>query len=146
MSAAFEPQVIAFCCRHCAYAAADLAGGARLAYPPAVKIVELPCTGRADPLHLLHAFEDGADGVLVAGCLPGNCHYLKGNLHARQRVAHLAGLLDEIGIGGARVRMVNMSAAMGGKFAEQAAALVATVLALGPSPLRRETANQEDAA
>ena len=94
MSEPFEPQVIALCCRHCAYAAADLAGGARLAYPPALKVIELPCTGRTDPLDVLRAFEAGADGVLVAGCLPGNCHYLKGNLHARQRIEHIAGLLD----------------------------------------------------
>ncbi len=147
MSQEFEPQVVAFCCRHCAYAAADLAGGSRFSYPSAVKIVELPCTGRADPLHLLRAFEDGADGVLVAGCLPGNCHYLKGNLHARQRVEHVAGLLDQIGIGGERVRMVNMSAAMGGKFAADATALVEVVRALGPSPLRRAApVNEEDAA
>lgn len=63
----FEPQIVAFCCRHCAYAAADLAGGLRLSYPPAVKVVEVPCTGRVDVLHLLRAFEDGADGVIVAG-------------------------------------------------------------------------------
>lgn len=148
MSEQFTPRVIAFCCRHCAYAAADLAGGSRLSYPPGIRIVELPCTGRADPLHLLHAFEDGADGVLVAGCLPGNCHYLKGNLYARKRVEHLSELLDAIGIGGERVRMVNMSAAMGGKFAEEASALVETVAALGPNPLGRTAprVEKEDAA
>lgn len=128
-------EVVAFCCRHCAYAAADLAGGARLSYPTALKIIELPCTGRVDVLHILHAFEAGADGVLIAGCLPGTCHYLKGNLHARQRVDHIRGLLEEIGLGSERLRMVNISAAMGARFSELATELVETVEALGPSPL-----------
>ena len=98
MSATFEPEVVAFCCRHCAYAAADLAGSARQAYPTAVKVIELPCTGRIDIINLLHAFENGADGVLIAGCLEGKCHYLKGNLHARQRVRHVQKLMDDIGL------------------------------------------------
>lgn len=130
----FEPQIVAFCCRHCAYAAADLAGSTRLRYPTSLKIVELPCTGRADMLHLLRTFEDGADGVLVAGCLPGTCHYIKGNLHARQRVDYVRGLLAEIGIESDRLRMVNVSAAMGARFAELATELVETVQKLGPNP------------
>lgn len=135
-----QPEVVAFCCRHCAYAAADLAGGARLGYPTALKIVELPCTGRVDVLHVLRAFEDGADGVLVAGCLEGACHYQKGNLHARQRVSHVRELLDEIGLGAERLRMVNISAAMGAQFAAHATELVETVVALGPSPVERPAA------
>jgi coenzyme F420-reducing hydrogenase delta subunit len=130
----FEPQIVAFCCRHCAYAAADLAGSTRLRYPTSLKIVELPCTGRADMLHLLRTFEDGADGVLVAGCLPGTCHYIKGNLHARQRVDYVRGLLAAIGLDSERLRMVNVSAAMGGRFAELATELVETVQKLGPNP------------
>ena len=98
MSAAFQPEVIAFCCRHCAYAAADLAGGTRAPYPTAIKIVELPCTGRIDVVNVLHAFEEGADGVLIAGCLSGKCHYIKGNLYARQRVDYVRSLLREIGL------------------------------------------------
>jgi coenzyme F420-reducing hydrogenase delta subunit len=134
-AAAFEPNVIAFCCRHCAYAAADLAGGSRLSYSPALKIVELPCTGRVDVLHVLRTFEDGADGVLVAGCLPGRCHYLTGNLHARQRVDYLGGLLADIGIEAARLRMINVSAAMGSQFAEMASELIDRIVELGPSPV-----------
>jgi F420-non-reducing hydrogenase iron-sulfur subunit len=133
----FVPEVVAFCCRHCAYAAADLAGGKRHAYPSAIKIVELPCTGRIDVVNILHAFEDGADGVLVAGCLPGSCHYIKGNLYARQRMDYIHGLLRDIGLEDARARMVNMSAAMGARFAELAGEHVETVRALGPSPLRK---------
>jgi len=135
----FEPEVIAFCCRHCAYAAADLAGGSRAPYPSAIKIVELPCTGRIDVVTMLHAFEQGADGVLVAGCLSGRCHYLQGNLYARQRVDYVAKMLDEIGLGAARLRMINISAAMGTQFAQLAGEHVETVRALGPSPLRTKT-------
>jgi len=137
MSGAFQPEVVAFCCRHCAYAAADLAGGARQRYSSAVKIVELPCTGRIDTTNVLHAFEEGADGVLVAGCLSGRCHYLKGNLYASQRVDYLRALLEEIGLGAERLRMVNISAAMGIRFAELANEHVERVRSLGPSPLRR---------
>jgi coenzyme F420-reducing hydrogenase delta subunit len=130
----FQPQIVAFCCRHCAYSAADLAGSTRLSYPTSLKIVELPCTGRVDMLHMLRTLEDGADGVLVAGCLPGTCHYIKGNLHARQRVDYVRGLLADIGLGEERLRMVNVSAAMGGRFAELATEFVETVQKLGPNP------------
>jgi coenzyme F420-reducing hydrogenase delta subunit len=132
----FHPEVVAFCCRHCAYAAADLAGGLRQPYPSAIKIVELPCTGRIDIVNVLHAFEDGADGVLIAGCVNGSCHYLRGNLYARQRLDYIQALLKEIGLKPQRARMINISAAMGVQFAELASEHVDTVRALGPSPLR----------
>ena len=132
----FHPQVVAFCCRHCAYAAADLAGGMRQPYPSAIKIVELPCTGRIDIVNVLHAFEDGADGVLIAGCLNGSCHYIRGNLYARQRLDYIRALLEEIGLEPQRARMINVSAAMGAQFAELTSEHVETVRALGPSPLR----------
>jgi coenzyme F420-reducing hydrogenase delta subunit len=144
----FEPEVIAFCCQHCAYAAADLAGGARLNYPKSLKIVQLPCTGRVDILHLLRTFEEGADGVLVAGCLPGRCHYLKGNLYGRQRVDHVRAMLEQIGFESDRSRMINISAAMGAKFAELANEFVERVRELGPNPLAsltRATAEREPA-
>lgn len=131
----FEPQVVAFCCRHCAYAAADLAGSSRLSYPAAVKIVELPCTGRVDMLEMLHALEKGADGVLVAGCLPGTCHYINGNTHARMRLDYVSRLLEQIGLEKGRVAMINISAAMGAQFARQAAEFVASLRELGPTPL-----------
>jgi len=143
MSTTFEPEVVAFCCRHCAYAAADLAGSSRQSYPPAVKIVELPCTGRVDVVNVLHAFENGADGVLVAGCLEGKCHYLKGNLHARKRLGHVRSLLDQIGLEPGRAHMINVSAAMGVQFAELVGEHVETVRQLGPSPLRRKAPQGE---
>jgi coenzyme F420-reducing hydrogenase delta subunit len=128
-------QVVAFCCRHCAYSAADLAGGGRMSYPPAVKIIEMPCTGRASVLEILHALEKGADGVAVAGCLPGTCHYIQGNTHARQRVEHAAELLGKIGLEPERVRMINVSAAMGEQFVIEVTDFVETIEALGPTPL-----------
>jgi coenzyme F420-reducing hydrogenase delta subunit len=139
----FEPRLVAFCCRHCAYAAADLAGTSRLAYPSALKIVELPCTGRVDVLELLRTFEDGVDGVMVAGCLPGRCHYLAGNLHARQRVDYARRWLDDIGLESERLRMVNLSAAMGAQFAELAKEMAEAIEDLGPSPLRPRPATND---
>jgi coenzyme F420-reducing hydrogenase delta subunit len=114
----FEPQIVAFCCLHCAYAAADLAGGSRCTYPSSIKIIAVPCTGRVDIMHLLKTLEDGADGVMVAGCLPGRCHFQVGNLYANQRVQHIRELVEEIGLERERVRMVNVSAGMGVQFAD----------------------------
>ena len=84
-SGSFEPQIIAFVCNWCTYAGADLAGTSRMEYKPNVRIIKLPCTGRIDPLFIIKAFEKGADGVLVSGCHPGDCHYTTGNYHARRR-------------------------------------------------------------
>lgn len=133
----FEPQIVAFCCHYCAYGAADLAGSMRLNYPANVKIVKLPCTGKVDILYLLKAFEDGADGVYVAGCLEGNCHFTDGNIKAKRRVNRAKKLLDEIGIGGNRLEMFNMSASMGPKFAEAAREMTEKIRNLGANPLRR---------
>ncbi len=137
----FTPEIVAFCCRHCAYSAADLAGGGRISYSPAVKIVELPCTGRANPLEILHALEKGADGVAVAGCLPGTCHYIKGNTQAKHRVTHVKELLTTIGLEEHRARMINISAAMGAQFVVEITSFVDTIKTLGPSPLSGETRN-----
>jgi len=134
----FEPQIIAFCCMHCAYAAADLAGSSRLDYPASLKIVAIPCTGRTDMGHLLRTFEDGADGVLVAGCLSGRCHYINGNLYAKTRVDHVADLLEQIGLQRERIRMINVSAGMGAKFAELANEFGETIKQLGPTGLTKK--------
>jgi len=129
-------QIVAYCCHYCAYAAADLAGVLRLPYPSETKIVEIPCTGRLDMLEVLHALEHGADGVMVAGCLEGDCHFQEGNLSARRRVERLKTMLTEIGLEAARIEMFNLSSAMGTKFAEVATAMSKQIGALGPSPLR----------
>ncbi len=137
----FVPEVVAFCCRHCAYSAADLAGGGRISYSPSIKIVELPCTGRASALEILHALEKGADGVAVAGCLPGTCHYIRGNTQAKHRVTYVRELLKTIGLEEERTRMINISAAMGAQFVAEFTDFVETIKTLGPSPLSGETGN-----
>ena len=129
-------KIIVFCCNFCAYAAADLAGARRMQYPPNVRIVHLPCTGKLEMDAVLAAFERGIDGVLVAGCLEGGCHYLEGNLRAKRRLEAIRDLLDEIGLGRERLRMVNLSAAMAPTFVERVKEMVETVERLGPSPLR----------
>ena len=137
--AEFVPEITAFCCRFCSYSAADLAGSMRLTYPPNIKIVLLPCTGKVDALYLLKAFEAGADGVMVAGCMEGDCHFMVGNLRAKRRIRQVQRLLDEVGVGGGRVAMFNLSSAMGARFAEIAREITEKVKALGPNPLRRRS-------
>jgi len=129
----FEPKIVAFCCDFCAFAAADLAGAMRLQYQPNVRIIRLPCTGKVDAIHLMKAFEDGADAVFVAGCLEGECHYLEGNLRAKQRVAYVKRLLAEVQIEPERLEMFNLSSAMGGRFAEIVEEMTERVTKLGPT-------------
>ena len=108
----------------------------RLQYPTNVQIVKVPCTGRVDIIHMLKAFEEGADGVFVAGCMEGDCHYLAGNIRARQRVNRVKTILDQVGIGSDRVEMFNLSAGMGGRWAEIAREMTERITELGPSPIR----------
>jgi len=136
MTDTFEPKILAFCCKYCAYAAADLAGSMRLSYPANVKVIQVPCTGRVDILHLLRAIEDGADGVYVAGCLEGECHFLSGNLSTRKRVEYVKKTLASIGIEPERAEMFNLSSAMGPRFAEIAREMTERIRKLGPSPVR----------
>jgi F420-non-reducing hydrogenase iron-sulfur subunit len=135
----FEPQIVAFCCKYCAYAAADLAGSMRLSYPPNIKVIQIPCTGRVDIIHMLRAIEDGADGVYVAGCLEGECHFLTGNLRARKKLKYVKRTLVELGIEPERVEMFNLSSAMGTRFAEIAEEMTQRIKKLGPSQVRTET-------
>ena len=134
----FEPQIVAYCCHYCAYSAADLAGSMRLRYPPNILIAKLPCTGRVDVLHLMRAFERGADGVFVAGCEVGTCHFLQGNLQAIRRVAYTKQLLDAIGVGGDRLEMFTMGSSDGPRFAQVATEMTERIRKLGPSPVSRE--------
>jgi F420-non-reducing hydrogenase iron-sulfur subunit len=134
--AGWEPEIIAFCCNYCAYAAADLAGSKRMQYPANVRIIHAPCTGKIEMEHILEAFLKGIDGILVAGCLEGGCHFLEGNLRARKRTDRIREMLAEIGVGDERLKMVNLSAAMAPTFVKSVQEMVETVKALGPSPLR----------
>ncbi len=133
----FEPKIVAFCCHYCAYSAADLAGSMRLQYAPNIRVIEMPCSGNTDARVLLSAFEEGADGVYVAGCLEGDCHFLKGNFRAKKRVAHVKEILKEIGLEPERLEFYNLSAAMGTRFAEIANEMTERIKKLGPSPLNK---------
>ncbi len=132
-----EPVIVAFCCHYCAYAAADLAGTMRLQYPDCVRVLRLPCTGKIEVNYLLAAFERGVDGVMVAGCLEGGCHFQEGNLRARRRVERAKELLSEIGIEPERLEMFNLSSAEGTRFAEIVTEMHDRIAKLGPSPLRK---------
>ncbi len=112
----------------------------RLSYPSSVKVIQVPCTGRVDIIHLLKAVEDGADGVYVAGCLEGECHYLSGNLKAKKRVQYVKNVLKEIGIEPERVEMFNLSAGEGPRFAEIAREMVDRIKKLGPTPVNMKKA------
>jgi len=136
----FEPVIVAFACHYCAYTAADMAGAQRLSYPAGVKIVQVPCTGKVDSLHLMRALQKGADGVLVAGCLKGDCHFINGNTRAEKRVEYVKRLLDDIGVGAQRVHMVFMSAGQGKVFAQEAAEFYDKIKAQGPSPVKQGAA------
>jgi coenzyme F420-reducing hydrogenase delta subunit len=133
-----EPVIIAFCCHYCAYAAADLAGSMRLEYPDNVRVLRLPCTGKIEIDYILAAFERGVDGVIVAGCLEGGCHFLEGNLRARRRVERARELLSEIGLEPERLEMFNLSSAEGARFAEIVTEMSERLAGMGPSPLRRD--------
>lgn len=128
----FEPKIVAYCCNFCAFAAADLAGAMRVQYSPNVRIIRLPCTGKVDAILIMKAFEDGADGVFIAGCLEGECHFLEGNLRAKQKVAYVKKLLAEAEIEPERIEMFNLSSAMGARFAEIAEEMTEQVRKLGP--------------
>jgi len=132
MSEEFEPRIVAFVCNWCTYAGADLAGTSRQPYASNVRVVKLPCTGRVDPMFLMKAFEQGADGVLVSGCHPGDCHYTAGNYHARRRWIVFADLLGILGFPADRTHFSWVSAAEGKKWAELVDQVVQRVRALGP--------------
>lgn len=130
----FEPRILAFLCNWCSYAGADLAGVGRLQYPPNIRIIRVMCSGSVSPHHILHAFQKGADGVLVAGCHIGDCHYLKGNFMTLKRLTFLEGLLRFAGYDSERLRLEWISAAEGPKFAEVVREFTTTIKNLGPAP------------
>jgi F420-non-reducing hydrogenase iron-sulfur subunit len=134
----FEPKILAFCCHYCAYASADLAGSMRLQYPSGVRIIRTPCTGRLEVEYYLKAIENGADGVLIAGCLEGGCHFIDGNLYAKKRVNAIRSILEECGIEKERLCMVNISAAMAINLVEVIFEMVETIKGLGPNPIKKE--------
>jgi F420-non-reducing hydrogenase iron-sulfur subunit len=130
----FEPRILAFLCNWCSYAGADLAGVSRLQYPPNIRVIRVMCSGSVSPHHLLHAFQQGADGVLVAGCHIGDCHYLKGNYMTLKRVKFVEGLLHFAGCNPERLRLEWISAAEGPRFAEVVRDFTNRMRNLGPAP------------
>ncbi len=138
----FEPRIIAFCCNWCSYAGADLAGVSRLQYPPNVRIIRVLCSGRIEPDFILRTLELGADGVLVAGCHPGDCHYISGNLKAEKRFKMLTKLLEILGIDTRRARLEWISASEGPKFAATMIEFVEQIKELGPNKLKTVSIKQ----
>jgi F420-non-reducing hydrogenase iron-sulfur subunit len=129
----WEPKIVAFLCNWCSYAGADLAGTSRIQYPPNIRIVRVPCSGRVNPFFILGSLQRGVDGVLVSGCHPGECHYLSGNYSARRKFALLKSLLEFAGIEKDRVQFSWVSASEGVRFAKLIDKVTARIKALGPS-------------
>ena len=135
----FEPNIIGFLCNWCSYAGADLAGTSRVQYPPNIKIIKVMCSGRVNPMFVINALQQGADGVLISGCHPGDCHYQSGNYLARRRMGVMRSLLEQMGIEPDRVKMTWVSAAEGRKFAQVIEEVTADIKKLGPmKQFRRE--------
>ncbi len=128
----WQPKIVAFLCNWCTYAGADLAGTSRLEYDPNVRIIRLPCTGRIDPLFIIKAFERGADGVLVSGCHPGDCHYNAGNYHARRRWIAFRSMLEFLGIDLRRLHFSWVSASEAVKWVELINSITESIKAIGP--------------
>lgn len=136
MTDKFEPNIIGFLCNWCSYAGADLAGTSRMKYPPNIKSIRVMCSGRVDPVFILEALKKGADGVLVAGCHPGDCHYQSGNYKTNRRIKLLKKLLEELAVDPKRVRFEYVSASEGQKFATVVTEFVDDLKKMGPNPLK----------
>jgi coenzyme F420-reducing hydrogenase delta subunit len=138
MSDNYEPTIVAFLCNWCTYTAADLAGTSRLVYPANVKIIRMMCSGMVDPKYVVKAFLEGADGVLIGGCWPGDCHYINGNLKARRRVALLHEVTHQFGIDRERLWLRWVAASEGNMFSEIVDEMSAKLREMGPNPLREK--------
>ena len=132
----FEPKIIAFLCNWCTYTGADLAGTSRIQYPPNIRVIRLMCSGALDPVYVSKALLEGADGVLIGGCHPADCHYQTGNYKARRRVAILKSILKQIGFDDERVWLRWISASEGRLFADTVTEMVSALKEKGPNPLK----------
>lgn len=130
----FEPKIIAFCCNWCSYAGADLAGVSRLQYPPNVRIIRVMCSSMVHPNLVIDALTNGADGVIICGCHPGDCHYIEGNLTAEKRADAIILMLEDFGLEEERFKLEWVSASEGPRFAQVMKEMVDTVKEVGPSP------------
>ena len=136
MEEEFEPLIVGFCCNWCSYAGADLAGVSRLQYPPNIRIIRVMCSGMVHPNLVIDAFTKGADGVIICGCHPGDCHYEEGNLKAEKRAEAIILMLEDFGLEEERFRLEWVSASEGPKFAQVAKEFTEQVKKLGPSPYK----------
>lgn len=134
----WEPKIVGFCCNWCSYAGADFAGTSRLQYPPNVRIIRVPCSGRVNPQFIIKAFQKGADGVLIAGCHPGDCHYSTGNYFTRRRFLIMKRLIEYIGIEEERLQARWISAAEGEKFAQTIREVTEKIKEIGPMKRKRD--------
>ncbi len=134
--AGFEPKIVGFLCNWCSYAGADLAGVSRIQYAPNIRVIRTMCSARVNPIFILKALTSGIDGVLVLGCHPGECHYMKGNYYTRRRVTAVKRLIEKIGLEPERVRLEWVSASEGKRFADTVDEFTKTIKGLGPNPLR----------
>jgi len=135
----FEPRIVAFLCNWCSYAGADVAGSSKLEMPPTITPVKVMCSSRVDPVMVITAFLRGADGVLIAGCHPGDCHYDKGNYYARRRFAVLREIFDTLELEGERLRLSWVSASEGPRYAEVVREFSEKIKQLGPNPVKQKT-------
>jgi F420-non-reducing hydrogenase iron-sulfur subunit len=141
--AGFEPKIIGFLCNWCSYAGADLAGVSRIQYPPNIRVVRVMCSGRIDPIIPLEVFKQGADGVIVLGCHPGDCHYSEGNLYEERKIKMLKKLIALTGLEPDRLRLEWVSASEGQRFAKVVTEFTEQIKKLGPSPLSGKAPNQK---
>ena len=141
MAVEYQPKIVGFLCNWCSYAGADLAGTSRICYPSNIRIIRVPCSGRVDPLLIVKSFQQGADGVLIAGCHPGDCHYSEGNYYARRRLALLHTLLEYIGIEKERFQIQWVSASEGKRWANVVSSFTEDLARMGPKEktLHKET-------
>lgn len=128
----WQPKIIGFLCNWCSYTGADLAGTSRLQYPPNIRIIKVMCSGRVNPQFVLKALQEGADGVLVSGCHPGDCHYIEGNYHAKRKLSLLRGLMEFVGVEAERFQVSWVSASEGQKFSEVVTKFTKRIKELGP--------------
>ncbi|UCG92871.1 MAG: hydrogenase iron-sulfur subunit [candidate division WOR-3 bacterium] len=143
-ASAFEPKIVAFLCNWCSYAGADLAGVSRFQYPPNIRVIKVPCSGRINPLYIIKALYSGVDGVLVSGCHPGDCHYISGNYFARRKFALFKKFLEYIGIESERVQFSWVSAAEGARFAKIIEKVTNDIKKLGPLTYFHKRFNQTE--
>ena len=138
MKEKFEPNIIGFLCNWCSYAGADLAGTSRIQYPPNLKVIRVMCSGRVNPIFVINALQQGADGVLIGGCHPGDCHYVEGNYKTMRKLPLLHRYLEQFGINPKRVKYTFVSASEGAELTEIVEEFVHELKELGPNPMKKE--------